>query len=216
MSTIPEKSASDPSPVPLAVSRTVDIAPHAKRWTRDEYHQLGEQGLFRGQHVELIHGEIIVLTPQSSQHSFVVGRLQRLLSQVFSDEFWVRTQLPLQISETEEPEPDVSVVSGRLEEFVDAHPKSAQLVVEVSFSSLEYDEQVKSHLYAAAGVPDYWVLDLESRRLIVMREPVADESADLGYRYTKVETLTADGHVAPLEKPDARLAVADMLPPVKG
>lgn len=215
MSTIPENTTADATQVQVAVPQVAEQAPRAKRWTREEYHRLGEQGFFNDQRVELVNGEILVLTPQSSQHSFVIAKLQRLLEGIFTDNYWVRTQLPIQMGGNQEPEPDVSVVQGRLEEFVEHHPSTAQLIVEVSFSTLEFDQHVKSHLYATAGVPDYWVLDLVNRQLLVFREPVADESADLGHRYAKVETIAADGQVSPLEKADARLAVAGMLPPVK-
>ena len=215
MSTIPQQATTELPHAPVAIALASDLGPSRKRWTIEEYHLLGEHGFFNEQRVELVNGEIVQLTPQSSHHSFVIGRLQRLLAEIFSEEYWVRTQLPIQIGDQQEPEPDVSVVAGRLEEFVDNHPTTAKLIIEVSFSSLEYDQQVKSHLYAAASVPDYWVLDLDNRQLLVFREPIADEQAPFGHRYAKLETIAAEGHVSPLEKPEAKLAVVDMLPPVK-
>ena len=134
-----------------------------------------------------------------------------LLETAFGTDYWIRPQGPVIRGEYSEPEPDLSVVRGAPDDFED-HPSTVLLVVEVSKTSLSLDTKKKQSLYASMGVPDYWVLDLENRQLLVFRQPISDENADLGHRYEQVETIAAAGHVSPLEKPDARLAVADMLP----
>lgn len=214
MSTIPNNTTSDAKQFSVDVSRASDLDPQARRWTRAEYHRLGEQGFFRDQRVELVNGEILVMSPQSFSHAWSVDYLHEKLKELFGDGYWVRGQLPVVHGERSEPEPDVSVIRGSRADHTE-HPHSAVLAVEVSKTTLDFDTGKKSHLYAAAGVPDYWVLDLENRQLLVFRQPIADEQVDLGHRYQSVETIAADGHVSPLEKPTAKLAVADMLPPVK-
>lgn len=207
MSTVPHNSSFSSPEI------TVPQTPTRKRWSREEYYRLGELGWFQDQRVELINGEIIVLTPQSSQHASVIGQVVRILSPVYGEGYWVRTQLPMHAGRYGEPEPDVSVVQGRPWDFEREHPETASLIIEVSFSSLDYDQKTKSHLYASMNVPDYWVLDLDNRQLIVYRQPIVDEQTQFGHRYEQVTTLNEDGHVTPLENPDAKLAFADMLPP---
>lgn len=185
--------------------------PTPKRWTREEYFRLAEQGWFQNQRVELIDGEIVQLSPPSPPHSFSSDEIRDIFQSLFGDGYWVRMQLPLSHGEYSQPEPDVSVVRGSRKDFQKAHPKSAVLVVEVSRTSLDYDTQTKPQLYAAMGVPEYWVLDLVHRQLIVHRQPLRDESNSGGY-YGSVIVLNEEDSVAPLEKPTASIAVGAMLP----
>ncbi len=196
-----------PADVPL-------VEPVTKKWTREEYYKLAELGWFQDQRAELIDGEIVVVSPQSFPHARALHATFQILNETFRGEYWVRCQLPLVHSQRSEPEPDISVVRGACESYSD-HPTTALLVVEVSITTLDFDKAQKSSLYASMGVPDYWVLDLENRQLLVHRQPTSDKNAPFGHSYAQVETLSADGHVCPLEKPDAKLAVADMLPPKK-
>ncbi len=191
-----------------------DAGPRAKRWTREEYYHLGKLGCFKDEHVELIGGEILVMRPQSPEHFLALDRVCRCLERVFDGQYWIRSQGPLSKSESSEPEPDVCVVKGPPEEYID-HPKTAYLIVEISKTSLEFDKTIKQSLYASMGVPDYWVLDLENRQLLVHRVPMADANSPFGHRYQRVKTITADSQVFPLEKPAAMISVADMLPPKK-
>lgn len=186
--------------------------PTRKRWTREEYYRLAEQGWFQNQRVELIDGEIIHLSPQSPHHSSGSDKIRALLQQIFGDAFWVRMHLPLKHGDFSEPEPDVSVVKGTLEEHEDEHPTTAVLVVEVSRTSLKYDKTTKSLLYAAMAIPEYWVLDLANRNLIVHRDPVADQSNSFGTRYASIVALGEDASVSPLEMPTASIPIHTMLP----
>lgn len=186
--------------------------PTRKRWTREEYYRLAEQGWFQNQRVELIDGEIIALSPQSPQHMVAAELVRRVLVRTFSDGYWVRHQGALVQGDFSEPEPDIAVVRGELEDFSTRHPTSSSLIVEVSRTSLAYDKNRKLHLYASMGVPEYWILDLNNRQLLVHREPKADASAPFGYSYGSAITLSESDSVSPLEKPEATIAVAAMLP----
>ena len=185
--------------------------PCAKHWSREDYYRLSEQGWFRGQRVELMEGELIILTPQSYAHANAVHLIFHQLSKLFGSEFSVRMQVPLLHEPDTEPEPDISVVPGSWHDYSD-HPQTAVLVVEVSKSSLDYDLNTKAYLYASMEVPDYWVLDLENRQLLVHRQPVADEKAPFGHRYQQTETIAANGQVSTLEYPIATIKIASMLP----
>lgn len=145
------------APAPSAV-------PAPWRWSRADYYRLGELGFFDGKRVELIRGEILAMSPMGSRHAFHVLLVAERLRGLAGRGCHVRTQVPLNLGDSE-PEPDVAVVAGTLHDFIDAHPTTALLVVEMAETSLAYDLTTKAQLYAAAGVPDYWVLDLAARRL---------------------------------------------------
>ena len=146
------------------------------------------------------------MSPPSPPHSFSSDEIRDIFQSLFGDGYWVRLQLPLSHGDYSQPEPDVSVVRGSRKDFQKAHPKSAVLVVEVSRTSLDYDTQTKPQLYAAMGVPEYWVLDLVHRQLIVHRQPLRNES-NSGGCYGSVIVLNEEDSVAPLEKPTASIAV---------
>lgn len=203
-------STADTTTSNAPVLPVVGVSP--KRWTREEYYRLAEEGLFEGQRVELMGGQIVVMSPQSYPHYFSSDEIAELLRGVFGPGYWVRHQAPMTIPNDGEPEPDVSVVTGTKRDYTD-HPRTAVLVVEVAKTSLDYDTKTKAHAYASAGVPDYWVLDLINRQLIVHRDPVADRKVEFGYRYKSITTVDELGSVSPLEHPDAEIAVAQMLPP---
>jgi Uma2 family endonuclease len=195
-----------PSPPMLAGD---DPAP--RRWTRDEFYRLANRGLFQGQRVELIEGEIMVFTPQNWPHASTVDRIAEVLRRSLSTGFWVRMQLPLNLSPLSDPEPDVSVVAGRREDYTD-HPTAAVLIVEVSDTTLAYDRGQKASLYARAGIADYWIVNLVQQELEVYHDPFADASQPFGYRYDQRTIFYAGDHVTPLAAPQARILVADLLP----
>ena len=192
----------------------VDPELQLKRWTRKEYEALVERGVFAdGDRIELIDGLLIVAEPQSAYHYTAIGLVVRALARVFGDGWTIRSQGPLALDETSEPEPDVAVVRGDLLDYAGAHPSDPVLVVEVALSSVTLDRRHKSSLYARAGRPEYWVLNLVERSLEVRRDPVADGAAPYGWDYDDVRMLRAGERVSPLAAPTASIAVADFLPP---
>jgi Uma2 family endonuclease len=185
--------------------------PRPRRWTKEEYYRLGELGFFRGQRVELIDGEIMVLSPQNWPHASTTDRIFRILDQLLGQGNWVRMQLPLDRGQPMEPEPDVSVVPGPVTGYT-AHPTTALLIVEVSDTTLAYDRGRKASLYAAGGIPDYWIANLQDGQLEVHRDPVADPTQDFGFRYAAVTVLQRGAIVSPLAAPQLQIPVADLLP----
>jgi Uma2 family endonuclease len=185
--------------------------PRPRTWTREEYYRLAEEGLFLGEKVELIGGEIVTLNPQRFVHAACVDQISDLLRGLFDDRYWVRMQLPLQCAGTSEPEPDVSVVPGSRRDYSD-HPTSAVLVVEVSHTTLEYDRTQKASLYAATGIPEYWIVNLSERVLERMTQPGKDAAQPFGHRYADVRRLAPEETTAPLECPDHLITVAELFP----
>ncbi len=195
------------TPPPAAVT----AGPTPRRWTRAEYYRLGELDFFRGQRVERIGGELMVMSPQDWKHTAGVTRADTAVRAAFAASGrWVRTQFPMEFTLESDPEPDVSVVPGRFEDYR-SHPDSALLIVEVANTSLSYDRREKASLYAAAGVPDYWVLDVNGRRLEVCRDPRPDPDDPHGWGYADRRWLAPGDSVAPLAAPAASVSVGGLL-----
>lgn len=215
MSIVSQTAATQPVALVLPALELPPIRneePTRKRWTRDEYYRLDEQGWFQNQRVELIDGEIIQLSPPSPPHSVAVELVSDVLRKIFLEGYSLRHQTSVIHGNYSQPEPDLAVVRGNIRDYVNEHPKTAVLIVEVSRTSLAYDKNRKLHLYASMGVAEYWILDLNSRQLLVYREPKADASAPFGFSYATAMTLSESGSVAPLEKPAATIVVSAMLP----
>ncbi len=184
-----------------------------RRWTRVEYDRLIELGAFQAdEHLELIGGELIAGEPQGAEHYTAIRKSTKALEAAFGPGWEVRPQGPLGLDDESEPEPDVAVVPGSVDDYRSAHPSRPVLVLEVAVSTLGFDRGRKGSLYARAGLADYWVLNLESRVLEVYRQPAPDPTAPFGWRYARREVVAATGNVAPLAVPGAVVAVADLLP----
>lgn len=171
---------------------------------RVEYDVLVDQGLLEGQHVELIEGAIVEVSPQGDRHQLTIRRLNRLLVPQVRDPWVVTVQSPFAAGVRSEPEPDVAVVR----EPGVATPSEAALLVEVTDTSRRLDLVTKPRVYGAAGVPVYAVVDLRDRLLRVHTGPTAE-----GYDEVR---LLRPGQPLRLDEPglDLMLDVADVLPPV--
>jgi Uma2 family endonuclease len=191
-----------------AVAAPTVTEPRVRKWTKGEYYQMADLGWFRGQRAELIEGEIVVQSPQNWPHSVTTYRVGERLRQAFSAMGWVRTQLPVDLGAASEPEPDVSVVPGRVDDY-SAHPTSALLAVEVSDSTLWFDRNEKASFFAAHGVLDYWIDDLVHGRLEVRRTPQPDPSTKFGHAYADLTVPDRHEVVAPLALPSVSIPVAD-------
>jgi Uma2 family endonuclease len=183
-----------------------NLAADVRRMTREEYHRLGEEGFFPpDKRVELINGIVHEMPPQDSWHSGTIQAAQEELRRVFRDGFDLRIQMPLALDLWSEPDPDLAVVAGHWRDYLTAHPTTTVLVVEVAGSSARLDREEKRVLYAAAGIPEYWILYVKTKQLEVMREP-----RDGDYRSRVI--LRPSDTVTPLAAPDASIRVADLLP----
>lgn len=181
-------------------------------WNRDEYYRLAELGFFEGKRVELIEGEIIEMSPMNELHATVVRMVLSVLRKHFGDDFLIDSQLPMGFSPITEPEPDVAVIKGKITDFIQEHPKTAALIIEVSDATLRNDRHKKSSLYARHAIQDYWILNLKNRTLEVYRQPIEDENTFYGFNYGEKLTLDETREVSPLVKDEAKIKIADLLP----
>jgi Uma2 family endonuclease len=138
--------------------------------------------------------------------------IQEALRGISGAGFLIRTPFPLVLDPDSEPEPDLAVVIGLPRDYRDNHPTSAELVVEVADTTLVLDREPKGSLYARAGIPEYWILNLVDRLLEVYRDPKVAQQAPLGWEYASVERYSSGQSVTPLFRPQAQIAVADLLP----
>lgn len=178
------------------------LAPEFRPLRRVEYDRLVALGTFEGERIELIGGALRRMTPIGPPHTSTVDRLTRLLVLALSELAWVRVQGSFAADDLSEPEPDFCIFP--LGDYDTAHPSVAHLIIEVSDSSLAYDRGEKAPLYAACGVPEYWVVNLRDRVVEVHRGPGAG-----GYR--DVEVVPKGARLRLLAFPEVELAVDDFV-----
>lgn len=147
-----------------------------RRITVEEYHAMREAGIFsEDDRIELLDGHLIAMPPIGPAHSHGVNDLADLFNQqlyAFDDPpVQVSVQNPIQLGEYGEPQPDLVLYDPPVPRDRHIQPSDVVLVVEVAESSVEYDRDVKSDRYGRAGIPEYWVVDLEREALIVFRRP---------------------------------------------
>ncbi len=197
---------------PIAPTRLPPpVAPRPYRFTNDDFRRLTDLGLFIDQFVILIDGEFIHMPHPGPRHDMAVSLTDYVLKDLFRPGFVVRIQTGFITGLDTNPGPDLAVVPGSPRDLVQT-PRAAVLIVEVSDTSLAMDTGAKVHIYAAAGVPEYWVIDVNDPRLLVYRDPVADPAAPRGHRYATTLTLTPADTVTPTAVPNAVIRVADLLP----
>ncbi|BAU15436.1 hypothetical protein LEP3755_59940 [Leptolyngbya sp. NIES-3755] len=175
------------------------------KWTLDRYHQAVEAGVFEGVPVELLQGELIEMSPEGIPHSSFSDEAAEYLREQLRGLAKVREAKPITLPNYSEPEPDISIVQLPVEIYRLHHPyvENIYWVIEYSNSSLQKDLEVKSKIYAEAGIREYWVINLKTRELNVFRNPVNRE-------YQEQVVLT-DGVVCPLAFPEVKIEVARLL-----
>ncbi len=177
------------------------------KFTVDEYYRMAEAGiLVRGQRVELIEGEIVDMAPIGNRHAACVDRLAHDLILGLRDRAIVRVQGPLRLHEYSEPEPDLTVLRARADFYASRHPgpDDTLLVIEVADTSERYDRLVKVPLYARAGIPEVWLVDLPAGSVTVYRDPGPSG-------YARAVQASGDDALSPLAFPDLRLTAAHIL-----
>lgn len=160
-----------------------------RRFTLSEYHHLAEIGFFgEDDRVELIYGQIVEMAAKGTAHEVCITRLLRELPKLISDRATIRCQSPIVLLTNSEPEPDFTIVQNRDDDYLNSHPKpeNVLLVIEISDSSLDYDQAVKLPLYAEAGISDYWLFNLIDNQLEVYNEPYQDLQGKFGYSTKRI------------------------------
>ncbi|NEP47928.1 MAG: Uma2 family endonuclease [Moorea sp. SIO3C2] len=172
----------------------------SKRFSLADYHRLIDNGfLTEDDRVELIRGELIQMVAKGTSHSVCNTKLWRELDRLVGDRGVVRGQEPIILSNDSEPEPDVAIAWGQADDYLPNHPypKDILLVIEVSDSTLEYDQTVKLSLYSENQIQDYWIVNLVAGQLECYTQPYQDTRRNFGYRVKRVvlpnETVTIPG-----------------------
>ena len=200
-------------PDPYAIPHPALVERGFFRLSVADYHDLGERGILTPEdRVELIDGYLVLKPMHNSPSASTVVRVARYLDRAVPPGYVVRSQVPITL-QASEPEPDAVVARGDLRTYDVGHPKAADvaLAIEVSDSSLRVDREYKSGMYAAAGIPVYWIVNLPEAKVEVYTEPSGpSETPSYANRqdFTAVDTLPLilDGQTV------ARLPVADLLP----
>ncbi|MGD9894266.1 MAG: Uma2 family endonuclease [Dehalococcoidia bacterium] len=177
------------------------------RFTAADYHRMGEVGIFHpDDRVELIEGVILRMSPIGDRHAGRVIVLTRIFSLTLGERAYISVQNAVRLSEHSEPEPDLVVM--RLPEAGESvrapHPRDILLLIEVSDTTLGFDRDTKVPLYAEAGIPEVWILDLPGDRLRIYRDPSNGE-------YRSITVLTRDDRVSLTAFPDITLTVEEIL-----
>ena len=177
------------------------------RFTVDEYHRMGEAGIFdEDDRVELLDGEIVVMSPIGGPHVACVVRLNELLSRRVPEGIGVSVQNPVVLAERSEPQPDITVLrrqGGLAGAWLPTHG-DALLVIEVADTTVRSDRKTKIPLYAQAAIPEAWLVNLPAGTVEIHREP-------RGERYTDVRTARRGDTITPLEFPTVTLRVDEIL-----
>lgn len=180
----------------------------------EEYHWLIERGFFHeSEHVELIGGVLHQMSPEGPRHVAAIDGVLDHFYSALSELVQVRVQHPIWLPDVNsEPEPDLVLAEKREDKYSGRHPLPTEvfLVIEVAASSLEEDRLIKVPLYAAAGIAEYWIVNLVEDQIEVYRKPKSPVEGAAYYR--ERHTFSAQDTVTPTHFPDCSLAVKDVLP----
>ncbi|PAX60451.1 Uma2 family endonuclease [Brunnivagina elsteri] len=171
------------------------------KWTIADYHSMIEAGILRSRKVELLKGEIVEMPPEGEHHAYCSSEAGDYLASLLGELVKIRHAKPITLPKDSEPEPDIAIVQRLGREYREHHPYPENIfwLIEYSNTSLEKDLETKSKIYAEAGIPEYWVVNLKKSHLIMFREPLDGE-------YSTKLTLTT-GNINPLTFPDISVAV---------
>ena len=176
-----------------------------------EYYQMMERGIIReGERVELILGQIFTMAAKGTRHTVSTTRLLSELLGLVEKRAIIRCQDPITLPNNSEPEPDIVVARLRSDDYINSHPAPADiiLVIEVADSTIKFDRDIKAPLYAAAGISEYWIVNLIDNRLEIYRQP-ADSI------YTSIQILTPPQSISLPEFPEILLNISDFFPAQK-
>lgn len=176
-------------------------AEQIRRITRREYDLMVERGILEeDEKIELLRGQIVPMSPIGSRHTKLVIWLNARLIRALDPSYEVRPGCPFAADEWSEPEPDLAV---RKADDRPDHPDKLLLVIEVSDSSLRKDRGIKQAIYAAAGVPEYWIFDVQHDLVEVYTKP-------RGEAYEQLQTLRAGDVLRPTTVPELVIAIDEL------
>ena len=180
------------------------------RMTIDEYLALVDQGLLEpDDRVELLEGVVVAMAPPDPPHCGVTDQVAAALRRAVGTKAHVREEKPLALGRYSLPEPDAAVVTIDPFRYMRSHPTTALLVVEVADSSLPQDRLSKGRIYAGAGIPEYWIVNLRDGCIEMLRDP------DPAHRVYREKTTVGRGtHITLVALPDVMVFSDDLLPPI--
>ena len=175
------------------------------RWTLDRYHQAITAGIFEDQPIELLQGELIVMTPEGEPHAYYNTEAADYLRGLLGDRAKVRDAKPITLPNDSEPAPDLAIVKPFGKVYLEHHPYPEDIfwVVEFSQSTLSKDLGVKKTIYAEAGIPEYWVVNLKETCVHVFRDLVQEV-------YT-TEALVSTGTITTISFPRIQFQVQRLM-----
>ena len=197
-----------PTKVPAQPTPKVEL--NTRKFTVEEYYRMAEVGiLLPDERVELVNGEIILMPPIGSRHGSGVDRFNHYFPQDSRQRIIVRSQGAIHINQDSEPEPDITLLRFREDLYADSQPRPADilLVMEVSDSTLSFDRGPKLEMYARAGIPETWIMNLPEDRIEVFTEPGPEG-------YARHAIYRRGDRISPTSAADVEFAVEDLLPPV--
>lgn len=176
------------------------------KWTVEDYHQMIDAGILTERQVELLNGEIVEMAPEGEVHAYASDEAGEYLIYLLGNLAKVRQGKPITIPLIKsEPEPDIAIIERLGENYRNHHPYPENIfwLIEYSNSSLNKDLEIKTKIYAAAQIPEYWIINLKTLVLIVFRSPTENG-------YQEQETFT-QGEISPLAFPNLAISIQRLI-----
>jgi Uma2 family endonuclease len=180
-----------------------------KRWTKQEYHAAVDRGLFVGQRIYLYRGELIQMASMGALLVRGISNVTIWLVRTFDPDYAIRCQSPFELPDESVPQPEFAVVTHQQQARL-PHANEAVLIVEVADSSIELDQDMALD-YAAAGVSEYWIVNVRDRNVEIYRAPAADPGSPTGYRYSWCQIFNEAESISSLARPGISVNVATLL-----
>jgi Uma2 family endonuclease len=174
------------------------------KWILEQYHKAVDAGIFDDQPVELLNGEIVVVSPEGLPHTYYSDRFSKILQKRLGDRAQVREGRPITLSNNSEPEPDIAVVQPLDQVYLEHHPYPDNIfwIIEYSNTTLANDLGIKKNIYAEPNIQEYWVVNLKDFQLTVFCSPTPT-----GFRS---EFTLAEGTLSPEAFPDLQIEVQQL------
>jgi Uma2 family endonuclease len=174
------------------------------KWSLDEYHQMIGAGLLDDRSLELIDGEIVEMSPEGVAHSFYCRGTAKYLRLLLGERAEISEAHPITLPNDSEPEPDIAIVRNPDTRYQTRHPFPEDIfwLIEIANTTLVKDLGVKKELYALVGIPEYWVMNLQTLELVVFRDPIGNE-----YRS---EICSSNGTISPLAFPEISIEISQL------
>jgi Uma2 family endonuclease len=176
--------------------------------SRDEYRRMAEAGILaEDERVELLAGELIYMSPIGSKHAACLMKCLSLLGRLLPEQVIVSPQNPILLGDFSEPEPDLALLRHRDDFYAEQlpGPEDVLLLIEIADTSVIKDREIKLPLYAEAGIPELWILNLPGQLLEIYRQPE-------GKSYREQHILRPGDEIQPLALPSLQIEVGQMLP----